>query len=115
MEITYIIFIIALVRGIASAVRNSRPTITTLTNTASDSLCTSCAYAHIAHGFSDRQKLIACTFGGSVRPLKFAVSDCTFYFNRTAIPQSVCIIGFAETIKSVCLSSSRSEKQELND
>ncbi|MGZ4787640.1 MAG: hypothetical protein ACXVZX_03915, partial [Terriglobales bacterium] len=36
------------------------------------------------------------TFGGSVRPLKFVVSTCTFYFNRAAIPQAVRVAGFAQ-------------------
>ena len=95
MEITCIIFLIALLRGIASAIRNRRPATITLTTTTPEPLCANCAYAHIAHGFYERQKLIACTFGGSVRTLKFAVSSCTFYLNRAAIPQMVAVTGFA--------------------
>lgn len=95
MEI-YVIILIAIIRVIVSAVRNRKPAITTLTGSTTEVLCGSCAYAYIAHGFRERDKLIACTFGGSVRPLKFAVSTCTFYFNRAAIPQAVHIIGFAQ-------------------
>ena len=100
MEITSIILLIAFIRGIASAVRNRRPVINTLTSTAPESLCATCAYAHIALGFDERHKLIACTFGGSVRTLKFAVSTCTFYFNRAAIPQMVAVTGFARSCET---------------
>ena len=96
MEIIYIIALIATIRAIVAVVRKRQPAITTLNGNTPQSLCSTCAYAHIALGFNEREKLIACTFGGSVRPLKFAVSACTFYFNRAAIPQAVHIAGFAQ-------------------
>jgi hypothetical protein len=95
MEITCLIFLVALIRGLLSAIRNRQPAITTLTSNSSQSLCSTCAYAHIAHGFDDRRKLIACTYAGSVRPLKFAVSACTLYCNRNVTAQEVRVVGFA--------------------
>ena len=95
MEITYIFFLAAIFRTIVNAVNHRRPAITTLFDRTPQSLCSTCAYAHIAHGFDDRQKLMACTYGGSVRPLKFAVSECTLFCNRNANSQTVRITGFA--------------------
>ena len=93
MEITAIIFVLALIRGVAAAL-NRKPAITTLTGNTPQSLCATCAYAHIAHGMTDRQKLIACTFGGTARQLKFAVSSCTLYLFRGATEQTVQVVGF---------------------
>jgi hypothetical protein len=98
MEIGYIIFLIALIRGVASAFGNRRPAITTIANSVPESLCVTCAYAHIACGYRERDKLIACTFGGSPRPLKFAVSNCTLYCSRNSGTQLVRVAGFAECI-----------------
>lgn len=95
MEIAYIIFLIAVIRGIASAISNSRAAITTITNSAPESLCGTCAYAHVARGYRERDKLIACTHGGTARPLKFAVSHCTLYCNRSAGTRLVRVTGFA--------------------
>jgi len=97
MEITYIIFLIALIRGIASALNKCQPAISTLTGNACEPLCATCAYALIVRGYGEREKLTACTYGGSVRPLKFAVSECTLYSNRNATSQVVRIAGFAES------------------
>ena len=96
MEIFTLIVVIGIIRAIVSAIREQTPVITTLTS-AREPLCNTCAYAHIARGYRDRQKLIACTFGGTVRPLKFVVSDCTLYCNRNPGIRLVRVTGFAET------------------
>ena len=62
------------------------------------SLCRECTYAHIARGFRTRDELIACTYGGAVRRVKFAVSECSMFCNRNANAPLVRIVGFAETI-----------------
>ena len=98
MEITYIIALVAIGRAIASAIRNRQPAINTLVSVKPESLCTSCVYAHLAQGYRERDKLIACTFGGTARPLKFAVSNCTLYCNRNAGTQVVRVIGFADIV-----------------
>jgi len=100
MEFFYVIGFIAFIRVVIAQVEKRQAAITTLAAQHAQSACMTCAYAHIAHGFSQRQKLIACTFGGSVRKLKFAVSACTFYFNREAIPHTVRVVGFAEQTES---------------
>ena len=99
MEIIYIIGFIALIRLIIAQIQKHRNAIETLASQQAQSLCIACAYAHIAHGFTDRQKLIACTYGGSVRTLKFAVSNCTLFCNRNAGTQIVRVIGFADTVE----------------
>jgi hypothetical protein len=96
MKITYVMVLVAIVRALVSAERIRQPAITTLISNTPQSLCSSCAYAHIAHGYGEREKLIACTYGGLVRPLKFAVSKCTLYCNRNAGSQIVRIAGFAQ-------------------
>lgn len=97
METTYIIFLIALIRGLAGALNKRQPAITTLTGNPREPLCATCAYALIARGYGEREKLTACTYGGSVRPLKFAVLECTLYCNRNSNPQTVRIAGFAQS------------------
>ena len=97
MEIPCLILSSALIRVLFGAVRNRQPATNTLTSNTPQSLCSTCAYAHIAHGFDDRRKLTACTYGGSVRPLKFVVSECTLYCNRNAGSPTVRIAGFAQS------------------
>ena len=98
MEIASIIFLIALIRGFATALGKRRAATTAITNSEPDSLCASCAYAHVARGYRERDKLVACTFGGTVRPLQFAVSNCTSYCNRNAGARQVRVAGFAESV-----------------
>jgi hypothetical protein len=95
MEITALIIVIALVRAIVSLFAAKRPVVMTLATSAPESLCDACAYAHIARGFRERDRMVACMFAGSVRPLKFAVSECTMFYPRTAEAQMVRVIGFA--------------------
>jgi hypothetical protein len=59
-------------------------------------LCVACAHAHIAVGLRASQRITQCTFGGSLRPLKFAVTDCTMFCPRNAGRDLVRVIGFAD-------------------
>ena len=95
MEFIYIVFLSIVMRLIVNAIKD-RETVTT-TLSAKTSLCRDCAYAHIARGFRDREELIACTYAGAMRPIKFAVSDCTMFISRNANAPIVRIAGFAQS------------------
>ena len=45
-------------------------------------LCTNCFYAHMQYG-SKAERVISCTFGGSIRPVSFEVLYCTTIRNGT--------------------------------
>jgi hypothetical protein len=94
MEIIYIVFLSIVVRLIVSAIRDREAVTSTLG--VRPSLCRDCAYAHIARGFRDRDELIACTYAGVMRPIKFAVSDCSMFCSRNANSAIVRIAGFAD-------------------
>ena len=96
MEFIYVVFLSIVIRLILNAIRD-RETVTTALG-AKTSLCRDCAYAHIARGFRDGDELIACTYAGAMRPIKFAVSDCTMFCGRNANAQIVRITGFAEKL-----------------
>lgn len=99
MEFIYIVFLSIVIRLIVNAIKD-RETVTTSLS-AKTSLCRDCAYAHIARGFRDREELIACTYAGAMRPIKFAVSDCTMFCSRNANTAIVRITGFAETLSTL--------------
>ena len=100
MEFIYIVFLSIVVRLIVTAIKSGRETVTTLVRNERTSLCRDCAYAHIARGFRERDELVACTYAGAMRPIKFAVSDCTLFCSRNANTAIVRISGFAETMNS---------------
>ena len=56
-------------------------------------LCRSCANSHLVKGFSGKE-LISCTFGGTLRPIKFEVRECTGFSNRLATITPVRVAGF---------------------
>src|SRR4051812_15671640 len=94
---TLFIFILGLaLRLIASAIHVRKSAITTVFRNDRTSLCRDCAYAHIARSFDGRKVLVACTYAGVMRPMKFAVSDCTMFCSRNANMAIVRITGFAE-------------------
>jgi hypothetical protein len=49
-------------------------------------LCRSCVFAHIVSGYKGKTKTF-CWYSGPVRPIKFAVSDCTDYRDKTVPPR----------------------------
>ena len=58
-------------------------------------LCNECTFAHIQFGACGR-RMISCTFGGGVRPLKLDVLYCTDYSPRHAPPRPS--IGFVRRV-----------------
>jgi len=94
MEVFYLIGFITLIILIVKQVEKRQTALQARANEQAQSACMTCAFAHIAQGFGERQKLIACTFGGTARQLKFAVSACTLYCFRGALEQKVQVAGF---------------------
>ena len=95
MEVIYIMGFIALIRLIITQVEKRQAAVQARANEQAQAACMTCAFAHIAQGFEARQKLIACTFGGTARQLTFAVSACTLYCPRGLTEQTVQVVGFA--------------------
>lgn len=58
-------------------------------------LCTDCVFAHVQYGACGR-RVISCTFGGSVRPLKIDVLYCNDYRTRNVPVRPA--IGFVRSI-----------------
>ena len=56
-------------------------------------LCRSCANVHMVRGFSGKE-LISCTFGGTLRPMKFEVRECTGFANRLVNITPMRVAGF---------------------
>ena len=62
---------------------------------AQESLCLTCANAVVTRG-TRGQEWITCNYGGGLRPVKFAVCECTCYRNtQSASGNLVRIEGFA--------------------
>ena len=55
-------------------------------------LCRSCVFAHIVSGYKGKTKTYCC-YSGPVRPIKFAVNDCTDYRDKT-VPARRATAGF---------------------
>jgi hypothetical protein len=55
-------------------------------------LCRSCVFAHIVSGYKGKSKTYCC-YSGPVRPIEFAVSDCTDYRDKT-VPVRRATAGF---------------------
>src|SRR5262249_18731591 len=47
-----------------------------------ESLCATCAYAHIQRGFRESEENVFCSYG-QFRPVRFKVRECTDYCDRT--------------------------------
>ena len=58
-------------------------------------LCTECVFAHVQYGACGR-RVISCTFGGGVRPLKIDVLYCNDYRSRNVPVRTA--IGFVRSI-----------------
>lgn len=96
MEVTILIpLVVFIVRVMTLELR--KPEMNTVIS-ARTSLCRECSYAHIARGLRIRDELIECTYGGTVRRVKFVVSECSMYRNRNANLELVRISGFAESL-----------------
>jgi hypothetical protein len=73
---------------------------TTATLMRDRTLCRNCVNAHMVKGFSGKE-LISCTFGGTLRPMKFEVRECTGYSNRLVTIAPVRVEGFAREDEKV--------------
>jgi hypothetical protein len=94
METLAIIVIYALVAAISFAGRNrsvDRPAV---------SLCLTCVNAMITRGTRGQER-IACTYGGGLRAVEFAVCECTGYCSARNTSQLVKIAGFAREEREV--------------
>jgi hypothetical protein len=60
-------------------------------------LCHSCAYAHVVDGVGGN-RLTSCTFGFVLRPIKFGVTDCSGYFDRSKVKPVTVIEGFVKAL-----------------
>ena len=56
-------------------------------------LCRSCANVHMVRGFNGKE-LISCTFGGTLRPMKFEVRECTGFSTQLVTITPVRVAGF---------------------
>lgn len=88
------VFLSVIARLILNAVRDRGPMVTTIAPER-ESICLYCAYAHVARGYAG-EELTYCTYAGTTRELKFAVSDCSMFCNRNANSNIVRVIGFAD-------------------
>ena len=58
-----------------------------------ETLCLACACAVVTRG-TGGQKLVACTFAGALRPVKFAVCECSGFRAVSGQAKLVTIEGF---------------------
>lgn len=65
-----------------------------------ETLCLACANAVVTRGVRGR-KWVACNFAGALRPVKFAVCECTGFCVKNANPKLVTIEGFAPDQREV--------------
>jgi hypothetical protein len=49
------------------------------------SLCLTCRWVHLQRGYRESEVAVFCNFSWPVRPVRFKVSDCTDYMNRTVL------------------------------
>ena len=64
------------------------------------SLCLTCVNAMITRGTRGEER-IACTYGGTLRPVMFTVCECTEHCSNRNTPRLVKIEGFAREGREV--------------
>ena len=87
MEILWVVLVYAIVAAYAYSTRE-RPV-----DSVEVSLCLICGNAVVTRG-THGEELIACNFGGAMRPVKFTVSSCSGFSERTDTRKLVTIAGF---------------------
>ncbi len=65
-----------------------------------ESLCLTCANAVVTRG-EGRKVMVACAFGGAVRPVKFAVCQCSGFRANCGPAKLVTIEGFVPDKREV--------------
>jgi hypothetical protein len=68
-----------------------RATIVTIMR--AGTLCRTCVSSQVVRGFRGKE-LISCTFGGTLRAIKFEVTECTGFSNRLVTISPVRVEGF---------------------
>lgn len=63
-------------------------------------LCRTCVNSHMVKGFSGKE-LISCAFGGTLRPIKFEVRECSGFGDRLVAITPVRVVGFVREEKEV--------------
>ena len=56
-------------------------------------LCRTCVNSHLVEGFSGKE-LISCTIGGTLRPIRFEVRECSRFCNHLVTIAPVRVAGF---------------------
>ena len=90
MEFLIVWILCGLIGIVVRLVRVARNTRTVEEET----LCLTCVNAVVTRG-TRGQKLVACNLNGNLRPVKFAVCQCTAYCVPGGPPKLVTIEGFA--------------------
>jgi uncharacterized membrane protein len=67
---------------------------------AMESLCFTCMNAVVTRGRAGKV-MVACNFGGAMRPVKFAVRECTGHLVEGSHSKLVTIEGFARVKRKV--------------
>ena len=70
-----------------------RKRVTEATEQREETLCRTCLSSHVVKG-SGGKELISCTFGGTLRAIKFEVSECTGFSDRPVTITPVRVEGF---------------------
>ena len=87
MELTVTYIVIGLLIAAVRLVREHR-------KVEEETLCLTCVNAVVTRG-TGGQKWVACNLSGNLRPVKFAVCECTAFCVPHRAPQLVTIEGFA--------------------
>jgi len=93
MDWVLVYIVIGLVAGAVRLVRE-------YSNVEEETLCLTCVNAVVTRG-TRGQKWVACNLSGNLRPVKFAVCECTAFCVPIRSPQLVTIEGFAPRPRGV--------------
>jgi hypothetical protein len=85
------IFIVWIVIALVRILSREREAVTT--EERPETLCRTCANAHMVTGLRGKE-LISCTFGGTLRAMKFEVRECTGFSKRLVNITPVRVAGF---------------------
>src|ERR1017187_5948396 len=94
-------FLFAIVSILVAVVQTAlRKRQTMVTIMSAGTLCRTCVNSHVVKG-SGGKELISCTFGGTLRAIKFEVSECTGFSNRLVTITPVRVEGFVRNSNEV--------------
>ena len=90
----FLIGVIVIMVSMVQIVLRKRQTMVTIMR--AGTLCRTCVNSQVVKGFRGKE-LISCTFGGTLRAIKFEVSECTGFSNRLVTITPVRIEGFVRS------------------